>query len=116
MAGAGFYGVPAICSHGPEAEHGAQCRIDVTLGGVRHRASIDGSRRERVTEETASLYGVALDGKLALHEDDFVVLPGAAASSDPGRASRIALIHRGQTTDFPDQAALGMHGRALTPP
>lgn len=118
VAGEGFYGVLAICDHDPEKGHTGTCRIehDVTLDGTQYKASIYGSRRERLTEENASLYGVALDGKLALHEDDFVVLPGTAVSSDPARADQLALIYKGQTTFFASEAALATRIRSLIQP
>jgi hypothetical protein len=118
VAGEGFYGVLAICDHDQEGGHTASCRIeyDVALGDAQYKASIYGSRRERLTEENASLYGVALDGKLALHEDDFVVLPGTAVSSDPARADQLALIYKGQTRYFTSEAALTTHLRSLFSP
>lgn len=92
VSGEGFYGVKAICNHEPTADHGAGCRIEheVFIDGRSYQALIYGSRNQRLTEESASIYGVALGGLLALHEDDVVILP----TTD----ERLALIHRGKTT------------------
>ena len=92
VSGEGFYGVKAICNHEPTAEHGAGCRIEheVFIDGRSYQASIYGSRKQRLTEESASIYGVALGGLIALHEDDVVIMPAAA--------DQLALIYRGKTT------------------
>ncbi len=102
VSGEGFYGVKAICNHGPEAEHGAGCRIEneVFLDRHSYKATIYGTRWERVTEESASIYGVALDGVLALHQDDVVVLPAGAVSAQ-APSDQLALIYRGKTTLVP---------------
>jgi hypothetical protein len=96
VSGEGFYGVKAICNHDPAAEHGAGCRIEheVFIDGRSYQASIYGSRNQRLTEESASIYGVALDGLLALHEDDVVILPADAG--------QLALIYCGKTTLVPE--------------
>jgi hypothetical protein len=50
----------------------------VILDGQVLVASIYGARLRRLTEENASIYGVALDGVIALHKDDGVVQPAAS--------------------------------------
>lgn len=113
----GFYGVKAICNHGPEVPHGEQtCRIEYEagIGDTFYKASIYGSRRERLTEENASLYGVVHDGLIALHEDDYVVFSGE--DIDPARAGQLAVIHNGETTWFPDLATLESHFRQPAQP
>lgn len=92
VSGEGFYGVKAICNHESTADHGAGCRIEheVFIDGRSYQASIYGSRKQRLTEESASIYGVALGGLIALHEDDVVILPAAA--------DQVALIYRGKNT------------------
>jgi hypothetical protein len=109
VAAKGFYGVKAICNHGPDAVHGEGCRIEqeAGIGNTLYQASIYGARKERLTEEKASLYGVAIGDRIALHEDDFVILPGG--DMDPARTGQLAAIHNGETTYFPDQAALAAH-------
>lgn len=108
-----FYGVAAICHHGSEEGHNAQCRIErqVVLGFGTFdskvlQASVYGSRQERLTEENASLFGVRLDGWVALHEDDRVVLPAEDWTSDPQYAGQLALIEHGQARYFPDEESL----------
>lgn len=103
VSGEGFYGVKAICNHEPGSEHGEGCRIEreVFIDGRSYQASIYGTRTERLTEEAASLYGVAMDGVLALHEDDVVLLP--ANEVEPSAAAdQLAVIHRGKTTLLPE--------------
>ena len=117
IAAKGFYGVKAICNHGPEVPHSEQtCRIEheVGIGSTLYQASIYGSREDRLTEEKASLYGVALDGRIALHQDDYVVLPGE--DIDPTRTGQLAVIHNGETTWFPDPATLESHFRQPAQP
>jgi hypothetical protein len=118
VAGQGFYGVKAICNHDEFAGHGPGCRIEqeALINGKIYKASIYGSRMNRLTEENASLYGVALDGRIALHEDDYVVLPAEEATSDPARAGQLALIHNGEMTFFSDQAALETHFKTSNQP
>ena len=108
VSGEGFYGVLSICDHDPGTGHAAACRIeyDAILGDRVYKASIYGARRERLTEESASLFGVALEGQLALHQDDFVIFDAAAFTSDPARAGGLAVLHRGKVTYVPDEAAL----------
>jgi hypothetical protein len=99
VSGVGFYGVKAICNHESTAEHGAGCRIEheVFINGRSYQASIYGTRSQRLTEESASIYGVALGGLLALHEDDLVILPAAAVQARAA-ADQLALIYRGINT------------------
>jgi hypothetical protein len=85
VAGKGLYGVITICHHvsPPEdADPAAQAphpvweheiEREVVIDGVAYKASVYGTRTSRLTEENASLYGVALDGVMAVHEDDVVV-------------------------------------------
>lgn len=103
VAGAGFYGVRASCGHGVDGAHGATCRIDhdVILGDRVLRAAIYGDRRERLTEEDASLYGVALGDLIALHADDLVVRP---VGTDP--RSTLEIIYRGNVVRIDDAAQL----------
>lgn len=117
IAAKGFYGVKAICNHGPDVPHGEQtCRIEYEagIGDTFYKASIYGSRRERLTEENASLYGVVHDGLIALHEDDYVVFPGE--DIEPARTGQLAVIHNGETTWFPDLATLESHFRQPAQP
>jgi hypothetical protein len=115
VAATGFYGVKAICNHAPGAAHAEACRIvpEAIIDGVIYPASIYGSRRERLTEDDASLYGVVLDGRIALHADDVVVLPAEDVSTDPALAGQLAVLHRGRTTFTPDAASLPAHLQSL---
>jgi hypothetical protein len=116
ISGEGFYGLKAICNHDLSAEHGAGCRIEheVFIGGRSYQASIYGSRAKRLTEESASIYGVALDGVLALHEDDVVVLSAATVVASAS-ADQLALIHRGKTTLVPESQLESALKSLLTP-
>lgn len=82
VSGVGFYGVAAVCGHGVDDEHVAGCEIrhEVFINDTPYTALIYGARKERLTEENASIHGVAVDGLLVLHEDEIVVeaAPGAA--------------------------------------
>jgi len=116
VSGEGFYGVKAICNHGPEAEHGPGCRIEheVFIDQKSYQAKIYGTRTARLTEESASIYGVALDGVLALHQDDIVVLPADAVVAG-APSDQLALIYRGKPTVVPANE-LEARVRALSQP
>lgn len=116
ISGEGFYGVKAVCNHEPGSEHGVCCRIEheVFINGRSYQAAIYGTRIERRTEESASIYGVALDGLLALHEDDVVVLPANELEAS-AVADQVAVIHRGKTTILPE-TRLASHLQALFNP
>ncbi len=118
LAGVGFYGVLAICTHDPLTGHSTACRIErhVFLDEREIPAAIYGARRDRLTEEEASLYGVELDGVLALHADDAVVFPAERMSDDHARSGHLALIHRGLTLFFADRASLDAHLARLPSP
>jgi hypothetical protein len=115
VAGEGFYGVKAICNHDEFSAHGSGCRIEpeAVVNDTIYKASIYGTRKDRLTEEKASLYGVALDGKIALAEDDFVILPAEDISSDPAHAGQFAVTYKGRTTSVADEAALPAHIQSL---
>lgn len=106
--GSGFYGVLATCNHSPLKEHTTDCKIEhhVIIDDREIPVSIYGSRLDRLTEEHASLYGIEIDGILALHEDDAVVFPAERMTDDPARAGQLAVIYFGETTFFEDQNAL----------
>ena len=109
VAAEGFYGVLAICSHGADEEHINICQIEyevITDFGTEtakgYKASIYGERHQRTTEENASLYGVVMDGHIALYENDVVIIDDGEGF--PG--GRYAVYYRGQqwSTDDPDEA------------
>jgi hypothetical protein len=83
VSGAGFYGVLSVCRHGAGTDHDTACEIrrEVVLDGAVYEALIYGARRERLTEEDASLFGFAMGKLLVLHEDEIVVESSAAAGS-----------------------------------
>jgi hypothetical protein len=95
VSGEGFFGVKAICHHGVSAAHGEGCRIehDVIVDHLTLRAFIYGGRRERLTEENASIYGVVLGKSIALHEDDVVALGGPGTSR--------TLVYKGRSEVVP---------------
>lgn len=108
IVGVGFYGVLAVCNHDSASGHSSACHIKhhIFVNDREIPVTIYGSRRDRLTEEDASLYGVELDGVLALHSDDAVVFPGERMSDDPTHIGQFALLYRGQTYFFPDGDSL----------
>lgn len=70
VAGVGFYGVKAVCNHGDGPHEAGSCRIDyeVLVNDQPYQAFIYGSRFEKSTLEEEAIFGIALDGNLALHE------------------------------------------------
>lgn len=110
VADEGFYGVLAVCGHGPNEDHiegACEIRHEVVLNfgtfdAEGFQASIYGTRHQRMTEESASIYGVVVDGHMALHEDDVVVVDDGEGF--PG--GRYAVYYRGEewTTDDLDAA------------
>lgn len=116
LAGTGSFNVLALCNHSESpTAHGPICQTlhQVDLDGQSYIASVYGSRVFRLSENTASLYGIALGDTLALHADDAVVFPASRLSSDPSRASHFAVIHHGQPTFFPDLATANQHAATL---
>lgn len=100
ISGVGFYGVAAICHHGPESEHTQDCQIhrEVVFEGRHYAAIVYGDRLTRLTEEEASLYGVALGDWVVLHEDEIVL-----TSESGDEASGPFTIHyRGQSLHATD--------------
>lgn len=80
IAEEGFFGVLAVCQHGEGEDHSSFCEIHHdavlnfgTFDAEVFQASIYGMRKLRLTEENASIIGVAKDGKIALHEDDAAI-------------------------------------------
>ena len=100
VTGEGFYGVKAICHHDPSAVHGKGCRIEheVLIGGRNYRAAIYGERRKRKTEARASIYGVAVGDRIALHEDDCVVHEPEEMPSGAVPEGGYAVTYKGETS------------------
>ncbi len=99
VAEEGFFGVLAICNHGPNEEHIGSCEIrhEVLLGfgtfeAEAFQASIYGARKEKMTVEEDSIYGVAMDGRIALHEDEIVIVDDGEGAT----GGRFAVYYRGQ--------------------
>lgn len=105
----GMYTVAAICHHGPDEPHGSGCHLEFgailgfgTFEAEFFRAgSVYGSRKHRQTEEEASLYGVVMDGYMALHEDDVVLVDDGEGQA----GGRFAVYYRGHEHLFDDYAA-----------
>lgn len=107
VAGSGLYSVLAICGTGhatsDDAEpelHQHTYRHDVIIGDAGYEARIYGARRERLTEENASLFGIALDGQIALHAEDQVTLaprdaPASARTTPSGAPATEVVLYRG---------------------
>jgi hypothetical protein len=100
LSGVGFYGVAAVCHHGPEGAHTQACQIhrEVAFEGRHYTAIVYGDRLTRLTEEEASLYGVALGDWVVLHEDEIVI------TSEPGyeTSGPFTLHYRGQSLRVTD--------------
>ena len=107
VATEGFYGVYAVCDHAAGESHGVDCEIrrEVVLGmgtfdAEALRAHVYGRRQDQATEENESLYGVVMDGEIALHEDEAVLV-------DEGpdvEGGRYAVYHRDTANYFEDLA------------
>lgn len=110
VAGEGFYGVLAICGHGPEEDHieGA-CRIEHevvfnfgTFDAEFYKAAIYGAREQKLTVENDAIYGVALDDRIALHEDGAVIVD----DGEGAEGGRFALYYRDTVSYSDDLDAL----------
>ncbi len=104
-AGRGDYALQASSPAPGEPPHGPALRRIVFLGGVTFTAHTYGRRTGQLTEEGASLHGIALDRALALHESPVRLLepgeiPGAAA--EPACIGCAALLP-------PDDATTGVN-------
>lgn len=106
----GFFGVLAICGHGPDEDHieGA-CQIEHhvmlnfgTFDAEGFTASIYGAREKKMTVESDSIFGVALDGHMALHEDEIVIVDDGEGWPE----GRFAVYYRGNVrfADTQEQA------------
>jgi hypothetical protein len=100
-----FYGVYAVCDHARGEPHSTACDIrrEVVLGmgtfdSESLGAHIYGEREKKATVEKDFLYGVVLDGEIALHEDEAVLV-------DDGpdvREGRYAVYHGDDIHYFED--------------
>ncbi len=95
----GFYGVLAVCSHGEGDGHSSACTIqhEVILGfgtfeAEVFRASIYGQRKEKLTVEQDSIFGVVMDGHMALHESEVVIVDDGEGQM----GGRYAVYYKGQ--------------------
>lgn len=106
IAEVGFYGVLATCNHGSDEEHSAACEIsydvvinDGTPDAEFYKASIYGERYQYLSEGEASLYGVVLEDRIALHEYDAVLIDDGP--DFPG--DRYAVYYQGEAFLFNNQ-------------
>ncbi len=110
VTGEGFFGVLSIChlhgaseSEDPSVDHRSHVKREVGIDGRFFTAHTYGSRLAQLTTENASIFGVALDGHLALHEDAAVPVtrgflpPGTTETAGPGE---LAVIHNGDIAVF----------------
>jgi PA14 domain/Concanavalin A-like lectin/glucanases superfamily/Bacterial Ig domain/PKD domain/Fibronectin type III domain len=121
IAGQGFYGVLAFCDH-TEESHPAQeepqhSHIErrVNLDGKEFNAHVYGTRWQRQTEEKASLYGVAIDNEIALHENDVVTVPAAASPNVNPATPGVAAIYKGGWHWFEDTQQVAAFQESLQP-
>ncbi len=84
VSGKGFYGVLAIDEHDHEHGHdhdhnkeehfSGRIRREVVLNDITYRAHVYGSHLGMGTRESFSIYGVAMDGELALREETYQIV------------------------------------------
>lgn len=114
VAGVGDFQVVEIAAQPLEEEAVAappRREIHVLLDDAAFQGVVYGSRSDRQAEKDASLFGIALDNHLVLHEGDFVFFP--SGNLDPGRPGQIAVLYRGQWSFLPDPAGLEGHLQKL---
>jgi Concanavalin A-like lectin/glucanases superfamily/PA14 domain/Bacterial Ig domain/PKD domain/Fibronectin type III domain len=104
VAGAGFYGVLAICDD--EKDHGSRIQREAVIGGTRYEAHVYGRRQKMTTQKDASLSGVAMDGQIALHEDAIVVRRADEMPAGFVPEGGYAATFKGVTTTVADRAKL----------
>jgi hypothetical protein len=115
----GFYGVLAVCGHGPGETHSRACEIrhEVVLefgtpASESYNAAIHGARRERMTEENAAINGVALDKWIALYPGD-VVIHDDGPAFEPNRYS---VYHKGPVGTASDRTSAEALAADVPPP
>lgn len=102
VGGNGFYGVLAICGQNGQAhQHSEACRIqhDVVIDNTVYLGHIYGKRLQQLTTESDSLYGVAVDGEIALHEDQIVLMDPDALVEDLA-PEEVAVMYNGELRVF----------------
>ena len=104
ISGSGFYGVLAICHDEDLAKN--RIEREVAINEERFKAHVFGQRLVRKTEKDASLSGIALDGHIALREEEVVIR--SADQMPPGEVppGGFAATFRGETSILQDQTAL----------
>lgn len=108
VSGKGFFWVLAVCNHGEgEVGHASDCEIkhEVVLGGKAYRAYVYGKRLEKLTTENDSIYGVAVDGELALHEEIMVRMDPEDLVEPPPEGA-VVVVYEGETRIFEDEEEL----------
>ena len=114
VSGSGFYGVLAICHEEDLSKN--RIEREAIIGEERFQAHVFGQRLVRKTEENASLSGIALDGQIALREEEVVIR--SADQMPPGEVPEggYAATFRGETSILENQAALDVFvKKKLTP-
>lgn len=106
VTGEGFYGVLAVCHHGEGEAHTQACEIHHevvmnfgTFDAEAFKASIYGDRENRMTEENASIFGIAIDGRIALSADDVVIVDEGPVFGE----ERYGIYHKGLAGTAPDR-------------
>ncbi len=110
VMGEGFFGVLSIChlhdaleGESGSVEHRSHVKREVGIDDRFLTAHTYGSRTDQLTTENASIFGVALDGHLALHEN--AAVPVARSFLSPASIEEVgpgefAAIHDGDIAVF----------------
>jgi len=117
VAGVGEYAVLAICNHAAGADHGAD-RIErsVTLAGERFTAHVHGEGWKRLSQNQASIYGVAIGSDLALHSGDVKVFPASDIPDVAPESPGVMVIYKGDWHWLNDAGQLAAYEKSLVPP
>jgi hypothetical protein len=102
VGGKGFYGVLAICGENEQGhQHSDSCRIqhDVVIDNTPYLGHIYGKRLHQLTTESDSLYGVVVDGEIALHEDQIVSMDPDALVENLA-PEEVAVMYNGELRVF----------------
>ncbi len=122
ISGEGFLGVLAIC--GPDTDAGAQAAVDsaapldriereVWIGGEQFRAHVSRPELAMLTQEDASINGVAIDNELALRQEKIVLVPPEDVPNIDSTTPGVAGIYKGAWYWFEDMDQLAAFEKSL---
>ncbi len=105
VMGKGFFGVLCTCgssrAENPHVagDHASGLSYEVMLDGRPYAASVYGHRLRKPTTDGDSIFGVAIGGHLALHEDEIVTISRDFFESDSSEKN-VGAIFQGETNWF----------------